>query len=180
VLEVGSEARAALVAIPAALLVVAGAAKLAAGGRELGSALAELGVPRAAARPLAAGELVVGAACLLAPSTPALIAMALLYATFAGVTIVRLRRGDRSACGCLWGDDESSRTHVAVNLAAAALAATAAVAPPPSLLHVAAGRPALAPALAAGVAACTICLVGLLRYGGAALGAYSGRGAPGR
>src|SRR6478752_7677861 len=39
VLEVGSEARAALVAVPAALLIVAGAAKLAGGGRELGSAL---------------------------------------------------------------------------------------------------------------------------------------------
>lgn len=178
-LEVGSEARAALVAIPAALLVVAGAAKLASGGRELGSALAQLGLPRAAVRPLAAGELVVGSACLVAPSRPALIAMAVLYASFAGVTIVRLRRGDRAACGCLWGDDEASRTHVAVNLSAATLAVAAAVAPPPSLFHIAAGRPALAPALAAGVAACTICLVGLLRYGGAALGAYSGKGAQG-
>jgi hypothetical protein len=179
VLEVGSEARAALVAIPAALLVVAGAAKLAAGGRELGSALADLGLPRAAARPFAAGELVAGAACLLAPSAPLLIAMALLYASFAAVTIVRLRRGDHTACGCLWGDDESSRTHVMVDLAAAAVAAAVALAPPPSLIHIAAGRPALAPALAVGVAACTICLVGLLRYGGGALGAYSGKTAEG-
>jgi Methylamine utilisation protein MauE len=179
VLEVGSEARAALVAIPAALLVVAGAAKLAAGGRELGSALAGLGLPRAAARPLAAGELLVGGACLLAPSTLALIIMALLFTSFAAVTVVRLRRGDRTACGCLWGDDESSRTHVAVDVAAAAVAAIGALAPAPSLIHVAVDRPALAPALTAGVAACTICLVGLLRYGGAALGAYTGKSAEG-
>jgi hypothetical protein len=175
VLEVGSEARAALVAIPAALLVVAGAAKLVGGGRELPSALAGLGLPRAAARPLAAVELVVGAACLVVPSLPALIAMTVLYAAFAAVTVVRLRRGDRTACGCLWGDDESSRMHVAVDLAAAVIAAAAAFAPPPSLLHLAAGRPTLAPALVAGLAACTICLVGLLRYGGAALGAYAGK-----
>ena len=174
-LEVGSEARAALVAIPAALLVVAGAAKLAGGGRELGSALEALGLPRAAARPLAAVELLVGVACLLAPSTLPLIAMAMLYASFAAVTVVRLRRGDRAACGCLWGDDESSRTQVAVDLAAAVIAAAGALAPPPpSLLRLAADRPELAPALIAGIAVCTICLVGLLRYGGAALGAYSG------
>ncbi|HEX5260415.1 MAG TPA: MauE/DoxX family redox-associated membrane protein [Gaiellales bacterium] len=173
-LEVGSEARAALVAVPAALLVVAGAAKLAGGGRELGSALEALGLPRAAARPLAAVELLVGVACLLAPSTPPLIAMATLYASFAAVTVVRLRRGDRAACGCLWGDDESSRTQVAVDLAAAVIAAAGALAPPPSLLRLAADRPELAPALIAGIAVCTICLVGLLRYGGAALGAYSG------
>jgi len=178
VLEVGSEARAALVAIPAALLIVAGAAKLAGGGREFGQALAELGLPRAAARPLAAVELLVGSACLLAPSLPSLIGMAGFYASFAAVTVVRLRRGDHAACGCLWGDDESSRTHVAVNLAAAVAAAAAALAPPPSLIHLAAGRPALAPALAAGLAACTICLVGFLRYGGAALGAYSGKDGP--
>ena len=173
-LEVGSEARAALVAIPAALLVVAGAAKLAGGGRELGSALEALGLPRAAARPLAAVELLVGVACLLAPSTLPLIAMATLYASFAAVTVVRLRRGDRAACGCLWGDDESSRTQVAVDLAAAVIAAAGALASPPSLVRLAADRPELAPALIAGIAVCTICLVGLLRYGGAALGAYSG------
>src|SRR4029077_11302391 len=122
VLEVGSEARAALVAVPAALLVVAGAAKLAGGGRELGAALEALGVPGAPARPRAAVELLVGSACLLAPSRLPLIAMSMLYASFAAVTVVRMRRGARAACGCLWGDDESSRTHIAVDLAASVIA----------------------------------------------------------
>jgi Methylamine utilisation protein MauE len=175
VLVVGSQAGTALEAIPAGLLLAAGIAKLAPGAQAR-AGLAAAGLPGWTTRPLGCVEAALAIACLVRPSTPALAAMAALYAGFAAYTGARLARGDGGGCGCLWGDEQLDPVHVAVNVSLAAVAAAAAWQPPPSLVRVAAHTPIMGAALVTAVACAVYCLVLVLRHLSDAVGAY----APGR
>lgn len=129
-----TEALTAPVAAGALVLCIAGIAKLRAPA-VAASALSAAGVPvgSLAVRAFALVELGLGMWCLLAPAVPGLILLGSLYAGFAALTLVLVRR--RSACGCFGdGGAPASIVQSIVSLALA-LAAFAAVAwPPPSLL----------------------------------------------
>ena len=81
------------------VLCVAGASKL----RAPATAAGALGLPTWIVRVLAAGELALGAACVLYPTRAGAVALAVVYQLFAAVAVVLMRR--RVACGCC----ESSR-----------------------------------------------------------------------
>jgi hypothetical protein len=108
------------------VLCLAGALKLRSPGVAAG-ALAALGLPgrRWSVRVLATGEIALGAVCALHPARALSVALTLLYATFAMVATILMRR--RVACGC-FGDDEFpvSLVHVIASglLGAVALAAS--------------------------------------------------------
>ncbi len=64
-----------------------------------------------AMRALGAGEVALGAACAVHPTPGLAVALAVVYALFAGVAVVLMRR--RLACGCFGENDlPVSRAHV--------------------------------------------------------------------
>jgi hypothetical protein len=121
----------------AAVLVWAGLAKLRAPATAVG-ALREAGLPggRAAVVALAAGEVAVGTACVLAPSRVIAAAVGLMYVAFALFTLRLMRVGRAgSSCGCFGeGGAPAHGGHVALNLLAAGLAGLALIDPPEGLV----------------------------------------------
>jgi hypothetical protein len=115
------------------LLCVAGALKLRSPGGAVG-ALAALGLPARAwiVRAFAAYEVALGAVCAIDPSRVTAVALALLYALFAAVAAILMRR--RAACGCFGENDfPVSSGHWIASGLLASLALTAAVAGPRGL-----------------------------------------------
>jgi hypothetical protein len=125
----------------ACVLCVAGAAKLRYPGGAA-RALAGIGMPVGAyfVRGFAAFELVLGARCMVAPSSASAAALAGVYAMFAGLTLLLARR--RAACGC-FGDDHAPASALQSLLSAtlALIAALAAIVPPFGVGWVLAGDP---------------------------------------
>jgi hypothetical protein len=112
--------------IAAAVLLAAGALKLRA-PRTAARAMGELGLPagRVATGALASTEVAVGGWCVIAPTRPATIALAVMYCAFAAAAVVLARR--RASCGC-FGDTETpasaSQSLISAAFAAIAVAAT--------------------------------------------------------
>jgi len=135
------------------VLALAGAIKLRTPEPTVGAlAAAGIRVSAGAVRALGACEVALAVACALRPSTATALALAVVYLAFAAFVAAALRRGDAAPCGC-FGDAGVQLTgwHLALDLAAAAIAIATALAPP-SWSAVPAGS--LAPAaLAIGVAA---------------------------
>ena len=170
-LVLGSEGGTALMAIPAGVLLLAGGAKLVFPARAT-SGVAEAGLPAWATRPLGGLEAAVGALCLMRPSTLSLAAMAVLYGGFAMWSGVRLARGRRGGCGCLWGDEQLDGVHVAVDVALAAVSLAAAFRPPPSLPSVIGAHPLLAAPLVAGLCCGAYCVTLVMRHLSESFAAY--------
>jgi hypothetical protein len=142
----------------AALLAIAGLAKLRHPAVAADAmARAGLGAGRSGVRMTCLLECGVGAWVLLHPSALALGALALAYATLAS-GIWAMRRADVGDCGC-FGESTSlkpSRLHLLLNLTAAAVAALAALWPPPALATAVDRPPLEALALVAGVGAAVL------------------------
>jgi hypothetical protein len=100
------------------VLCLAGLAKL----RAPRTAAGALGLPAWIVRTLAAGELALGAVCAVHPTRVGAGVMTAVYAIFASVSVVLIRR--RVACGC-FGDNDLRVTsaHVIASGLLAALAA---------------------------------------------------------
>jgi hypothetical protein len=174
VLGVGSEVGTPLTAIAAGLLALAGLAKLlGAGADPLRDALAELRLPGWTARPLGALELGLAAVVLVRPEPLALGLMAALFAAFAAVSAVRLARGERAGCGCLWGDERLDPVHVGVDAALALVAGLAALDPPPALASRLGNAPLAGLPLLLALGCGVYCLTLVLRHLSDALGAYA-------
>ncbi len=118
----------------AGILALAGVAKLArpaAAAEFLGS----FGLPRSTTlvRVGALVELAAAAVVLVRPG-PAAAAIAVLFSVFALATAWQLRRGSDVPCGCFGSSESpSTRAHLVLNLAGAAVALAAAVVPPPAV-----------------------------------------------
>ena len=114
--------------VAALVLCVAGVGKL----RAPAAAATALGTRPWVVRALAAGELALGAACAVDPSPASAVALAVLYALFAAVAVLLMRR--REACGCFGEDDfPVSPAHVIASELLGMLALAAAVAGPRGL-----------------------------------------------
>jgi hypothetical protein len=110
------------------VLCLAGLAKL----RAPETAAAALGLRAPSVRVLAGGEFAIGAVCALHPSRLGAGVVAAVYAVFAVVAVVLMRR--RVACGCFGDNDfRVTRAHVIASELLAASAAAAAFATPHSL-----------------------------------------------
>jgi hypothetical protein len=118
--------------VVAGVLAIAGVGKL----RHPGAARdalerAGFGVPAWAIRAAGAAELALAVACIARPSAPTAALLALVYAGFAALVARLLRRSPGAPCGCFGEASRAvTRWHLALNLAAAAVAAAAALAPP--------------------------------------------------
>lgn len=126
-----------------ALLLLAGALKLRSPAATAES-IVLVGLPRSTllARALGAGEAVVGAVALTLPTAATAAAVALAYASFA-VFLLALRRRGGVDCGCFGGrSSEANAAHVAFDLVALVVAASAAAVPAHGVAWVAT-RPAL-------------------------------------
>jgi len=104
-------------AVAAVVLCVAAVAKLRA-PEQAAAALAAIGLPVSVhlIRLFAVGEFALGAWGAVAPSRPVAILMALLYAGFAGFTLILSRRG--ASCGC-FGVTEVSASPLQAGISAA-------------------------------------------------------------
>ena len=119
------------------LLCVSGALKLRSSG--------------AAMRALGAGEVALGAVCAVHPTPGLSVALAAVYALFAVVAVVLMRR--RLACGCFGENDfPVSAGHSIASALLATLVLAAAVAGPRGLGWVFARPPATAAVLLIGIA----------------------------
>lgn len=116
--------------VTAALLGAGGASKLARPASTAG-ALRQMGlrVPAAAVRAGAALELAVATAAIVDGARPFAALVAASYLAFAAFVAVALRRGGPlSSCGCFGvADTPPTAVHLAVNLAAAAIAGVVAL-----------------------------------------------------
>jgi Methylamine utilisation protein MauE len=122
-----SEALTPLLLIAALVLCVAGAAKLRAPA-QAAQAAAVLGLPGHSwlVRVLAVCELVLGGWVLVSPTRAGAVAIALLYACFALLSVVLARR--RASCGCFGeGQSPASGFQAALSCALALIGAAAAV-----------------------------------------------------
>jgi hypothetical protein len=120
-----SETLTAPLLIAATVLCAAGASKLRSPAPAV-HAFAALGLPAntVLVRAAAACELALGAWCAIDPWRPVAVAVACLYAVFAGAAAVLTRR--RSSCGCFGEDDSPAslwQSMTSAALAALALAA---------------------------------------------------------
>jgi len=143
-------------AATAILLVVAGAAKIASPYMAQASlSTAGLPAPLTGVRALALGEVAIGTAAFLEPSTLTALAAALAYGAFCLFTVRLLRMaGDGIDCGCFGGaGSEVSAIHVALNAVACAVCVAAAVWSPPGPGWVFGRAPLTAVAICIGVAA---------------------------
>jgi hypothetical protein len=130
----------------AILVVLSGLAKLRRPGPAI-RALRSLRLPFGpwTVRAIGGAELLIGLMCLVAPSRPSAVALAVLYAAFAGFLVLVIgARVPGASCGCL-GDHEAPPTfpHVLLNVVAVATAALVAVAPPQGIIAFSAGQPML-------------------------------------
>lgn len=123
----------------ALVLVVSGASKLT-GGDSVRDTLSQLGLPapRHVGRLVGVGEVLLGAAALMAsPGAVAslvAVALAVVYAVFAVVVIAAVRAG-LSDCGCVGVRSRAPDVgHVVFNLAACGVAVAAAVTTPVDLV----------------------------------------------
>jgi hypothetical protein len=133
--------------------VVAGAGKLASpDGAHAALEAAGIRVPSGAVRVLGAAELAVGLVAICTPGTLTALLVALAYVGFAAFTVRLLRvAGGRVDCGCFGvSGSEVGKLHVALDVAAAAVAAVACLAPPPGAGWIAARSPGIAIPLAIG------------------------------
>jgi hypothetical protein len=129
------------------VLCLAGLAKL----RAPETAAAGLGLRRRSVRVLAGGEFAIGAVCALEPSHLGAGVVAAVYAMFALVAVVLMRR--RVACGCFGDNDfRVTRAHVIASELLAALAAAAALTTPRGVGWLAGQSGLRGAALVAGVA----------------------------
>jgi hypothetical protein len=123
--------------IASLLLCVSGALKL----RSSGPAMRALG----------AGEVALGAACAVHPTQGLAVALAVVYALFAGVAVVLMRR--RVACGCFGENDfPVSAGHSIASALLGTLVLAEAVAGPRGLGWVFGRPPAIAAVLLIGLA----------------------------
>jgi hypothetical protein len=124
-------------------------------------------------RALAAGEVALGAACVLDPTRATAAVLTGAYATFAGVAAA-LRRG-RAACGC-FGDDDLpvSLAHVIASGLLGAVAVAAAVASPRGLPWLASQPAPVAGVVAAGIAGAAYATVLVYKLAPRAWAAWSG------
>jgi hypothetical protein len=110
------------------VVCLAGLAKL----RAPQTAARALGLPTWIVRSRAAGELALGAVCAVHPTRAGAGVLTAVYALFALVAVVLMRR--RVACGCFGDDDfRVTRAHVIASELLAAMAGAAAVASPRGL-----------------------------------------------
>ena len=80
--------------------------------------VAKLRAPRRAMGALAVGEVALGAACLVQPTRPEALALAVVYMSFTAVAVVLRRR--RLSCGCFGEHDfPVSLAHVIAMIASA-------------------------------------------------------------
>lgn len=142
-----SEALAPPFLVASLVLGLAGLAKL----RAPAAAAAALRTRSWTIRALAAGEVALGAACVIHPTRALAVALALVYALFAMVAL-RLRR-ERVACGC-FGDNDLpvSLAHVIASELLGTLAVVTAVASPLGLAWLASQPALVAGVLAVGIA----------------------------
>jgi uncharacterized membrane protein YphA (DoxX/SURF4 family) len=167
-----------LVSVLAAVLVVAGLGKLRA-PTAAADAIRAAGFSSGAvpARLVGAAELGVGALALVAPSRPALGALAAVYTLLAWFATRLLRRPEPVAsCGCFGADAPPSRLHAGFDVIAATAVALFAVHPPAGLPELAARAPLAGVGLVAGCCACAYAVSLALGYLPQAATAYS----PGR
>jgi hypothetical protein len=155
--------------VAALLLCVSGGLKL----RSPDRAAAALGVSSRTVRGLACGEVALGGACVLLPSRPLAVALAVVYGLFSLVAVVLMRRG--VPCGC-FGDNDLpvSLAHVIASELLGTLALGAALTAPHGLGWVL-GQPATqAAALLFGIAGALYATVVLYTQLPAAWVAWSG------
>jgi hypothetical protein len=140
-----SEALAPPFLVASLLLCVAGALKL----RSSRGAMGALG----------AGEIVLGAACAAHPTPALAVALAVVYASFAAVAVILMRR--RVACGCFGENDDFpvSLAHVIASVFLGSLALAAAVAGPRGLGWVLGQQAPIAAALTIGIAGAVYAVV---------------------
>ena len=160
-----SSAAAGPFAAVALLLVIAGVAKLAR-PRATVAALAAAGF-RAhplVGRAIGVGEIALAAAAVLSGSRPLALVVAAVYLAFAAFTIrIIARSGGKADCGCFGAAQApATNAHVALNLGAAAIAATAAAFPPGTLASVLGDQPLAGVPFVALVLLCT--WLGLTAY----------------
>ncbi len=133
--------------VAALVLCVAGESKL----RAPAGAAAALQIRPWVVRALAVGEVALGAACLLWPGRILAAAVAMVYALFAGVAVVLMRR--RVACGCFGENDfPVSAGHSIASALLGTLVLAAAVAGPRGLGWVFGRPPVTAAVLLIGIA----------------------------
>ncbi len=126
------------------LLCVSGALKLRSGG--------------SAMRALGAGEVALGAVCAAHPTQALAVALAVVYAVFAGVAVVLMRR--RLACGCFGENDfPVSAGHCIASALLGTLVLAAAVAGPRGLGWVFGRAPGTAAVLLIGIAGAVYAVV---------------------
>jgi hypothetical protein len=143
----------------ALLLAIAGVAKVTSPYLAQASlSAAGVRIPAVAVRLLGAGELAVGGAAFLEPTTFTAAATAVAYGGFCLFTVRLLRTtaGTRVDCGCFGGaGSEASPVHLGLNAIAFAICIGATAAPPPGPDWVLARAPLTATAICLGVAAAT-------------------------
>lgn len=148
-----------LYAIAAIVLAVAGAAKLRS-PRGAADALRQLGVPAgpAAVRGLAGAELLLAVACLLRPSAPSAVLLALVYLAFAAISTALAKT--HSACGC-FGEDQTPASPIqsVLSAAIAIIVLAAAVAGPHGMGWLLGRAPVSAAVLAVAIAGCAYAVV---------------------
>jgi hypothetical protein len=143
-------------AASAILLIVAGAAKVASPySAQASLSTAGLPAPLRGVRVIALGEVAIGTAALLDPSTVTAIAAGLAYGAFCLFTVRLLRMADEGIdCGCFGGaGSEVSRVHVTLNAVAFAVCVAAAAWPPHGPGWVFGRAPLTAVAICVGAAA---------------------------
>lgn len=123
----------------ALVLVVSGASKLT-GGDPVRETLSQLGLPapRHLGRLVGAGEVLLGAAALMAPpgalASVVAVVVAVLYAVFAGVVVAAMRAG-LDDCGCIGVRQTAPGVgHVVFNLVACGVAVASAITTPVDLV----------------------------------------------
>jgi hypothetical protein len=126
--------------LAALVLAVSGAHKLLE-PEAASKALETAGVPAtlASGRTVGATEIAAGAGLLAFGGLVATLAVGGMYAAFAGFLLVLRRRDEDAPCGCFGASDAPpGATHLVINLACVAVAATAVATTMPSLTDVAA------------------------------------------
>jgi len=149
---VGASVAGPLVSVLAVVLVVAGGGKLRSPAAAA-DALRSAGLPSGAlpARLVGTAEAAIGLVVLVAPSRPALLLMAALYAVLGAFALRLLLAAEPAAsCGCFGADAPPSPLHAAFDAGAALVALGAAFDPPPGLPELAARAPLAGVALVAG------------------------------
>lgn len=174
---VGASVAGPLVSVLAVVLVVAGGGKLRSPAAAA-DALRAAGLPAGALRARLVGtvEAATGLLVLVAPSRPALLVMAALYAVLGCFALRLLLAAEPAAsCGCFGADAPPSPLHAVFDAGAAVVALAAAVDPPPGLPELAARAPIAGVALVAGCCAAAYAVTLVLGRLPEALAAYRPR-----